>query len=68
MNQHGMVFQTDISKFFFQPSVIKNQLIGKMQEALEYIIHNPQQFQDETTQFWAQQIAFYKLPIELAGS
>lgn len=68
MNERGMVLQTDISKFFFQPVVIRNQLIGKIQEAWEYVIHNPQQFQDETTPFWAQQIAFYKLPIELAGS
>lgn len=46
MNQHVMVLQTGISTFFFWPPVIRNQLIGKMQEALEYVIHNPQQFQD----------------------
>lgn len=50
-NQRVMVLQTVISKFFFQPPVIRNQLIGKMQETLEYVIHNPQQSQDETTQF-----------------
>ena len=68
MNQHLIVLQTGISKFLFQPPVIKNQLIGKMQEALEYVIHNPQQLQDETSPFWVRQIAFFKLPIELAGS
>jgi len=51
MNQHLIVLQTGISKFLFQPPVIKNQLIGKMQEALEYVIHNPQQLQDETSPF-----------------
>lgn len=64
VNQHVMVLQRGISKFIFQPPVIRNKLIGKMQEASEYVIHNPQQFQGKTTQLWAWQIAFYKLPIE----
>lgn len=47
MNQHTVILQTGISSFFFQTPVIRNQLIGKMQEALEYVLHNPQKFQDE---------------------
>lgn len=50
MKQHIVVLWTGISSFFFQTPVISNQLTGKMQEALEYIIHNPQKFQDETPQ------------------
>lgn len=50
MKQHTVVLQTGILSFFFQTLVISNQLLGKIQEVLEYVILNPQKFQGETLQ------------------